>query len=43
MESVWLLGMFMFCILGGCLGLFDDELEDIVYDVEFLEDYMDKK
>ena len=42
-ESAWLLGMSTFRTLGGCLGLSDDELEDIAHDVEFLEDHMDKK
>ena len=41
-ESAWLLGMSTFRTLGGCLGLSDDELEDIAHDVEFLEDHMDK-
>lgn len=42
-ESAWLLGMSTLRTLGGCLGLSDDELEDIAHDVEFLEDHMDKK
>ena len=33
--------MSTFPTLGGCLGLSDNELEDIAHDVEFLEDHMD--